>query len=60
MTVIAPGVMDTPFWDERGGTPEAAPAMTAEKIADTIVYAVNQPAGVDINQITMRPTGQLG
>lgn len=60
VTVIAPGVVETPFWDERGGTPEAAPAMTAEQIADTIVFAVNQPAGVDINQITLRPTGQLG
>ncbi|MFF1686665.1 MULTISPECIES: SDR family oxidoreductase [unclassified Streptomyces] len=60
VTVIAPGVVDTPFWDERGGTPEAAPAMTPEHIADTIVFAVNQPAGVDINHITMRPTGQLG
>ncbi|WP_269858141.1 SDR family oxidoreductase [Streptomyces sp. RPT161] len=60
VTVVAPGVVDTPFWDERGGTPEAAPAMTAEQIADTIVFAVNQPTGVDINHITLRPTGQLG
>lgn len=60
VTVVAPGVVDTPFWDERGGTPEAAPVMTAEQIADMIVFALNQPAGVDINHITMRPTGQLG
>lgn len=60
VTVVAPGVVDTPFWHARGGTPEAAPAMTAEQIADTIVFAVNQPAGVDINHITMRPTGQVG
>ncbi|MGV4988960.1 SDR family oxidoreductase [Streptomyces sp. NRAIS4] len=60
VTVVAPGVVDTPFWDERGGTPEAAPVMTAEQVADTIVFAVNQPAGVDINHITMRPTGQAG
>lgn len=60
VTVVAPGVVDTPFWDGRGGTPEAAPVMTPEQIADTIVFAVNQPAGVDINQITMRPTGQAG
>lgn len=60
VTVVAPGVVDTPFWDERGGTPEAAPVMTAEQVADTIVFAVGQPAGVDINHITMRPTGQAG
>lgn len=34
--------------------------MTPEQIAATIAFALNQPAGVDINQITMRPTGQLG
>ena len=58
VTVVAPGVVDTPFWDERGGSPETA--LTAEQIANTIVFALNQPAGVDINHITMRPTGQLG
>ncbi|MDQ0943884.1 SDR family oxidoreductase [Streptomyces sp. V1I1] len=60
VTVVAPGVVDTPFWDKRGGTPEAAPAMTAEQIADTIVFAVDQPEGVDINHITVRPAGQTG
>lgn len=60
VTVVAPGVVGTAFWDERGGTPEAAPALTAEQIADTIVFAVSQPAGVDINNITVRPTGQPG
>ncbi|KJY41473.1 short-chain dehydrogenase [Streptomyces sp. NRRL B-1568] len=58
VTVVAPGVVDTAFWAERGGTPEEA--MTPEQIAATIAFALNQPAGVDINQITMRPTGQLG
>ncbi|MFD9124180.1 SDR family oxidoreductase [Kitasatospora sp. NPDC059571] len=60
VTVVAPGIVDTPFWHGRGGTPEAAATMTAEQIADTIVFAINQPAGVDINHITVRPTGQVG
>lgn len=59
VTLIAPGVVDTAFWDERGGTPEAAPALTAEDIARTIVFAVNQPAGVQVNQLVVRPTGQV-
>ncbi|MEU5280922.1 SDR family oxidoreductase [Streptomyces asoensis] len=58
VTLVAPGVVDTPFWDRRGGTPGEAPAMSAEQIADVIVFAVGQPEGVDINQLTMRPTGQ--
>ncbi|MCC9305875.1 SDR family oxidoreductase [Kitasatospora sp. RB6PN24] len=60
VTVVAPGVVDTPFWNERGGTPDASPTMTPEQIANTIAFAINQPVGVDINHITVRPTGQLG
>jgi len=60
VTLVAPGVVDTPFWDERGGTPQAASALTAEQIAGVIVFAVNQPEGVDVNQLVVRPSGQLG
>ncbi|MFJ9770788.1 SDR family oxidoreductase [Kitasatospora sp. NPDC101157] len=60
VTLVAPGVVDTPFWNERGGTPEASPALTAEQIANVIVFAVNQPEGVDVNQLVVRPSGQLG
>ncbi|MFJ2812072.1 SDR family oxidoreductase [Streptomyces sp. NPDC087294] len=58
VTVVAPGVVDTPFWEERGGTP--ATALTAEQVAETILFAVNQPEGVDINNVVMRPSGQTG
>ncbi|WP_194927551.1 SDR family oxidoreductase [Catenulispora pinisilvae] len=60
VTLVAPGVVDTPFWDERGGTPQAAPALTPEQIANAILFAVNQPEGVDVNQLVVRPTGQAG
>jgi len=60
VTLVAPGVVDTPFWDERGGSPQAAPALTAEHIADAILFAVNQPEGVDVSQLVVRPTGQSG
>jgi NADP-dependent 3-hydroxy acid dehydrogenase YdfG len=60
VTLVAPGVVDTPFWTERGGTPQAAAALTAEQIAAVIVFAVNQPEGVDVNQLVVRPSGQLG
>jgi NADP-dependent 3-hydroxy acid dehydrogenase YdfG len=59
VTLVAPGVVDTPFWDERGGSPAAAPTLTAEQVAETILFAVNQPEGVDINHLVMRPTGQV-
>jgi NADP-dependent 3-hydroxy acid dehydrogenase YdfG len=59
VTLVAPGVVDTPFWDERGGRPEAAPALTAEQVAETILFAVNQPEGVDVNHLVVRPSGQV-
>lgn len=60
VTLVAPGVVDTPFWDERGGSPKAAPALTAEHVANAILFAVNQPEGVDVNQVVVRPAGQVG
>ncbi|MER5641305.1 SDR family oxidoreductase [Kitasatospora sp. NPDC002227] len=59
VTLVAPGVVDTPFWDERGGCPDAAPTLTAEQVAETILFAVNQPAGVDISHLVVRPAGQV-
>lgn len=58
VTLVTPGMVDTPFWDNRGGRPDA-PAMTAGQIADCILFALEQPAGMDINHIQMRPTGQV-
>lgn len=60
VTLVAPGVVDTPFWDERGGSPEAAPTLSAEHVANAILFAVNQPEGVDVNQVVVRPAGQVG
>ncbi|MFK4090287.1 SDR family oxidoreductase [Kribbella sp. NPDC020789] len=60
VTLVAPGVVDTPFWDDRGGSPTSAPTLTPDQVAQTILFALNQPEGVDINHLTTRPTGQLG
>jgi NADP-dependent 3-hydroxy acid dehydrogenase YdfG len=58
VTLVAPGVVDTPFWDERGGSP-AAPTLTAEQVAETILFAINQPERVDVSRLVLRPTGQV-
>lgn len=60
VTLVAPGVVDTPFWNERGGSPQAAPTLTADQVAEAILFAVNQPEGVDVNHLVMRPAGQVG
>lgn len=54
VTLINPGMIDTPFWHGK-----AAPfAMAPEPVAEAIGFALDQPAGVDLNTITLRPIGQ--
>ncbi|MFF8726430.1 SDR family oxidoreductase [Streptomyces sp. NPDC015171] len=57
VTLIAPGRVETPFW---GGTDSLPPGrlLTADQIADSVVWAIRQPAGVDINTVVVRPLGQ--
>ena len=51
VTLIEPGITDTPFFDE---TPEVA--MQPEDVATAVIYAVSQPDHVDVNAILFRPT----
>ncbi|MCG3041838.1 SDR family NAD(P)-dependent oxidoreductase [Streptomyces sp. S1A] len=57
VTLIAPGRVETPFWDGAGGPPDG-PLLTAEQIAASVVWAIGQPSGVDVNTVTVRPVGQ--
>jgi NADP-dependent 3-hydroxy acid dehydrogenase YdfG len=34
--------------------------LTADQIADSIVWAISQPSGVDVNTVIVRPIGQPG
>jgi NADP-dependent 3-hydroxy acid dehydrogenase YdfG len=57
VTLIAPGRVETPFWHDLGGLPEGG-LLTADQLADSIVWAINQPSGVDVNTLVVRPIGQ--
>ncbi|MFJ3715227.1 SDR family oxidoreductase [Streptomyces sp. NPDC090057] len=57
VTLVAPGRVETPFWDGYGSLPPGR-LLTAEQIADSIVWAIRQPAGVDVNTVVVRPLGQ--
>lgn len=54
VTLIAPGMVDTPFFDD--GTPEWA--LRDDDIARAVMYALDQPPHVDVNEILLRPTSQ--
>ncbi|MDX3517119.1 SDR family oxidoreductase [Streptomyces scabiei] len=57
VTLIAPGRVETPFWDAYGSLPPGH-LLTADQIADSVVWAIRQPAGVDVNTVVVRPIGQ--
>jgi NADP-dependent 3-hydroxy acid dehydrogenase YdfG len=54
VTLINPGATVTNFFDAGGGPPDRA-MMSADQIANAIVFAINQPYGVDVNTMTIRP-----
>lgn len=56
VTTIEPGMVDTPFFD----TPPQIEALRPEDIANAVMYAVQQPRHVDVNEILIRPTAQSG
>jgi NADP-dependent 3-hydroxy acid dehydrogenase YdfG len=58
VSLIAPGKVDTPFWDNRTGGMPPGPVLTAEAIAESIAWVLGQPAGTDVNTVVIRPTGQ--
>jgi NADP-dependent 3-hydroxy acid dehydrogenase YdfG len=54
VTLIEPGMVDTPFFDE----PPSIDALQSEDIARAVMFAVSQPPHVDVNEIMVRPTAQ--
>jgi NADP-dependent 3-hydroxy acid dehydrogenase YdfG len=55
-SVIAPGRVDTPFW-ENG---VQGPSLTSEDIARAVLWIADQPEHVDVNEVLIRPIGQQG
>jgi len=51
VTLIEPGMVDTPFFDQ-----PPAQALADRDIANAVMYAINQPQHVDVNEILVRPT----
>ncbi|HVL30957.1 MAG TPA: SDR family oxidoreductase [Solirubrobacteraceae bacterium] len=53
VTSIEPGLVDTPFFDNR-----VSNALEPDDIARAVLFAVQQPPHVDVNEILVRPVTQ--
>jgi NADP-dependent 3-hydroxy acid dehydrogenase YdfG len=56
VTCVEPGMVDTPFFDN----PPTIQALEPEDVARVVLFAVQQPPHVDVNEILIRPTAQSG
>jgi NADP-dependent 3-hydroxy acid dehydrogenase YdfG len=55
VTTIEPGMVDTPFFDDR-----PSEALQADDIARAAMFALTQPPHVDVNEVLIRPIHQAG
>ena len=53
VTLIEPGMVDTPFFDN-----PVSGGLEADDIARAVLYAIDEPAHVDVNEILIRPINQ--
>jgi NADP-dependent 3-hydroxy acid dehydrogenase YdfG len=55
VTLIEPGMVDTPFFENR---PAPERALQDDDVARAVVFALTQPEHVDVNEILIRPSSQ--
>ncbi|WP_224999136.1 SDR family oxidoreductase [Cesiribacter sp. SM1] len=64
VSTVLPGVVDTDFFSNTiGGSDESAKnfgwgSLSAEEVAEAVCYIISRPAGVAVNEITIRPAAQ--
>jgi NADP-dependent 3-hydroxy acid dehydrogenase YdfG len=55
VTLLAPGMVDTDFFENRPGTERA---LADDDVARAALWALQQPPGMDVNEILIRPSAQ--
>jgi NADP-dependent 3-hydroxy acid dehydrogenase YdfG len=55
VTLIEPGMVDTPFFESKPQN-----ALEPDDIARAVLFALSQPANVDVNEMLIRPVVQAG
>lgn len=56
VTLLEPGMVETPFWENGVASNNA---LTAEDVAKCAIFVTKQPDNVDISELMIRPTGQV-
>ena len=56
VSVIEPGMVDTPFFDSR----PTSGALDADDVARAVLFAMEQPQHVDVSEVLIRPSAQAG
>jgi NADP-dependent 3-hydroxy acid dehydrogenase YdfG len=55
VSLIEPGMVDTPFFDN-----PPKDALEPDDIARVVMFTLQQPPHVDVNEVLVRPTAQSG
>ena len=55
VTIVEPGMVDTPFFDN-----PVSDALEADDVARVVMFVLSQPPRVDINEVLVRPVKQAG
>lgn len=60
VTVVAPGLVDTHFFDAGSPAPDqlGVEPLRPEDVADAVLWSLTRPPSVCVNEIVMRPQGQ--
>jgi 3-oxoacyl-[acyl-carrier protein] reductase len=55
VTALLPGSVDTPFWDEAGGSLDRAQMLRPEQVGETIRAILDQPEGMSTDELVLMP-----
>jgi serine 3-dehydrogenase len=59
VTIVHPGVVDTHYWPNADAFPfPLEQPLSPDDVATAVLFAVDQPPHVDVNEILLRPKGQ--
>ena len=56
VTALLPGAVDTAFWDAAGGGPDRTQMLRPENVGETVRAILDQPEGMNTDELVLMPT----